>query len=189
MDEAAALFAKLPAAELPDEQVLRTLDNKALGQFVLGQKEPAVKTWQELLERFPKSKQYATVEDHLQEALELNSKGRFDGEEDRALAAAVAACDPRRCGRRWCRWPRASTAKRGCGGCGRCSPRSSAPAVPSRSSTRPWGCSSISGADYAERHGDCAMFERMATAYGRVRPEGLDKMRADHPGCLRQEGK
>ncbi|MHB8873783.1 MAG: CsgG/HfaB family protein [Myxococcaceae bacterium] len=189
MDEAAALFAKLPAADLPDEQVLRTLDNKALGQFVLGQKEPAVKTWQDLLERFPKSKQYPMVEDHLQEALELNSKGRYDGEEDRALAAAVAACDPALVQRSldpvasrkyreeglWGLRPVLQEVERACG-----ARPAFAPAM---------GLVYYLGADFAERHGDCAMFERMAVSYGRARPEKLDKLRADHPGCLRQEGK
>ena len=40
------------------------------------------------------------------------------------------------------------------------------------------------GADFTERHRDCVMFERMAASYGKVRPERLDKLRAEHPARL-----
>lgn len=183
MDEAAAQFAKVPQKHLPEEQVVRTLDSKGLGLFIHGRKEEAVKVWQEVLERFPQSKQFEQVEAHVQEALELNSKGRTDAEQDRALAAAVAACDADQVQKTldavvdrkvreeglWGVKPVLAEVERSC--------------AASPDFARAMGFVYFLGADFGGRHGDCAYFERMATAYGRIRPERVEKLRAEHPSC------
>lgn len=185
LDEAAALFAKLPEAEHPDEQVVRTGDVQAMWLFILGRKEQAVTLWQGLLERYPKAKGALEVKSHLDEVLERNDVGRLEAREDRALAAAVAACDPKRVQQAidpvvtrryaeaglWGVKEVLGDVERACGARPGFSPA--------------LGLVYFLGADFAARHGDCAMFERMAAAYGLALPDRLDRLRAEHPACRR----
>lgn len=185
VDEAAnglGAAARLLAAQ-GDEEPLRTLDALAQGLALCGRREAAVRQWQELLERYPKSKQFELVERHLKEALDLTPAALAAAEEDRALAKAVGACDAgavqaalapvvarrfREAGLAGVK-PLLAEVQRACG-----TAPAFAPALAAAAQL---------GADAAEQHGDCGLFERYAEEYGRLRPEQLAKLRADHPTC------
>ena len=166
-----------------DEELVATLDALAQGLSLSGRREAAVHQWQELLERYPKSKQFEQVERHLKDALDLTPAALAAAEEDRALAKAVGACDAgavqaslepvvarrfREAGLAGVK-PLLAEVGRACGQ----SP-AFAPAL---------AAAALLGADAAERHGDCGLFERYAEQYGKLRPEKVARLRADHATC------
>jgi TolB-like protein len=185
LDEAAALLGGAPAKASPQEEVVFTLDLKARGLFLAGRRELAAQTWQGVLERYPQSKQFEVVQRHLQDSLDLSQAAIARAEAERALAKAVSACDVEKV------------------------PAALAPVLDARfAEAGLWGVTPVvdevdkacgkrpafvkglaaalgQGAGFAERHGDCGLFDAYLRRLAVVAPDEVATVRARHPGCVK----
>lgn len=184
-DEAVALLASAPAKAQPQEEVVATLDAKARGLFLAGRREVAAQTWQRVLERYPQSKQYAAVESHLKDALDVSPAAVERAQAERTLAKAVSSCDVEKVPTAlssvldarfadaglWGVTPLIDEVEKACG-------------------KRPAFAKGLArvlelGAGFAERHGDCALFDDSLRRLSAVAPDEVAGVRARHPGCVK----
>lgn len=185
LDQAAELLARAPAKFSPQELVAETLFWKVQGLLLAGRRQDAAKLAQSLLERFPQSRLYADIEARMKDALDLSPDALSRAEAERALAKVVSGCDPQKVpaaldavlGPRfadaglWGVTPLVDEVEKACG-------------------RRPAFAKGLSdtlalGAGYAERHGDCALFDEYLRRLAAVAPGDVAGVRAQHPGCVR----
>lgn len=176
-------FAKAPAKWKPEALQLETLDLEASGLQLLGLTELATARWQQALEQFPRAPEYPALEAKLQKALELSTEGLTEGKQRRALAKAVSTCAggdavatalapvlERQAaeGGSWALKPVVEEVATGC-------PKA-APAA--------WRAALA----YADKLGDCAWFDRLLQAWGRVDAAGAGEAASNYSTCFRERG-
>jgi len=185
MDEAAGLLGGAPAKFSPQEEVVATLDLKARGLFFAGRREVAAQTWQAVLERYPQSKQFEWVQRHLQDALDLSPAAVVRAEAERTLAKAISSCDAQKVRAAlgpvldarfadaglWGVTPVVDEVEKACG---------------KRAAFAKGLADALGqGAGFAERHGDCGLFDAYLRRLAAIAPGDVTAVRARHPGCVK----
>lgn len=185
LDQAAGLLARAPAKFAPQELVAETLFWKVQGLLLAGRRQDAAKLAQSLLERFPQSRLYADIEARLKDALDLSPDALGRAEAERALAKAVSSCDAQKVPAAldavlatrfaeaglWGVTPLVDEVEKACG---------RRPAF-----AKGLGQTLALAAGYAERHGDCVLFDEYLGRLGAVAAGDVAAVRAQHPGCAR----
>lgn len=166
-----------------DEQVVRTYDTLGLSLYIHDHREEAVEVWQNTMEAYPTSKQYGTVERHVQEALELNFKGRTDAERERKLSAAIAKCDADAVQKQLYDEADRALRETGTWGVKKLIRRITTACGNEKRFDRAWGLVYFVAADLGGRHQDCGYFEAMVAEYKKYRPQRVAKLRSEHPAC------
>lgn len=185
LDEATALLSRAPAKFRPVDLSIRARVSRGQGLLHAGRREEAVKTWQAVNEQHPASPYFADVEARIEDALELSPDAQARTDAERALAKAVSRCDPQAAPEALTRVLAARFAEAGLWGvtplvdevqkaCGK------------RPAFAPGLAAALAqGAGFAERHGDCALFDDYLARLAAVAPGDVAAVRARHPGCVR----